>query len=218
MLSKYNAEQYECNSIAGQAFGDVFCQQRNLKEMQFVKRVLLTSPTASEVMGPPPPAQGKPRSLNESFEGSADSLYQDSVVLDASDASDGTGSRKVKREGDGANKAIVADDPDKMEEVENSTSSTDEVDQVGLGEDEEDEEEQGSKRARVGLGSEEAHQERMEVKEELEFHAAAWRLEHLGSRGELQPVGREREAELPGDHATSVDSSGRHIMVEGIEI
>ena len=44
-----------------------------------------------------------------------------------------------------------------------------------------------------------------------------WRLEHLGSKGELQPVGREREAELPGDHATSVDSSGRHIMVEGTE-
>ena len=55
------------------------------------------------------------------------------------------------------------------------------------------------------------------MKEELEFHATAWRLAHLGERGELQLRGREREAEMPGDHTTSVDSSGQHIMVEGTE-
>ena len=106
VLSKYNAAQYEGNIIASPAFGDVYCKQRDSDEVQFVKRVLLTSPTTSEVMGPPPPAaEVKPRSLNESFGASADSLYQESVVVEASDASDGTGSRQVKRERDGANKA-----------------------------------------------------------------------------------------------------------------
>ena len=75
------------------------------------------------------------------------------------------------------------------------------------------------KRARVELGVDEAmaNQAMMEVKAELEFHAAAWRKENLGGLGELQPQGSEREAELPGDHTTSVDSSGRHIMVDGSE-
>ena len=61
----------------------------------------------------------------------------------------------------------------------------------------------------------EAEQELMEVREELEFHARAWRLAHLGKDGELQPRGvrREREAEVPGDHTTSVDSSGLHMKV-----
>ena len=124
----------------------------------------------------------------------------------------------MKRERDGASRAGEAGDPSTTEEDhQKGNSSTEEVDRVVSGEDEEDEEEQGSKRARVELVGNEANQERMEVKEELEFHAAAWRREHLGKRGELQPARREREAELPGDHATSVDSSGRHIIVEGTE-
>ena len=91
VLSKYNAARYEDNSITSPAFGDVFCQQRDKDEVQFTKRVLLTSPATSE-MGPPPPVDVKPRSLSESFAGSADSAYQASVVLEAADASDGTGS------------------------------------------------------------------------------------------------------------------------------
>ena len=51
----------------------------------------------------------------------------------------------------------------------------------------------------------------------LEFHAKAWRLSHLGEHGELQPNGRERGAEMAGDHTTSVDSSGEHLMVQGTE-
>ena len=74
-----------------------------------------------------------------------------------------------------------------------------------------------SEAARIELGGTEAQQELLEVREELEFHASAWRLAHLGEEGELQPKGREREAEVPGDHTTSVDSSGLHIMVGGTE-
>ena len=113
----------------------------------------------------------------------------------------------MKRERDGASKAGDADDPSMMEEDhQKGNSSTEEVEQVATDEDEEDEADQGSKQANVELVGDEANQARMEVKEELEFHAAAWRLEHLGKRGELQPAGREREAELalPGDHTTPV--------------
>ena len=99
-------------------------------------------------------------------------------------------------------------------------SSTEEVEQVPT-DDEEDEEEQalGAKRARVAVVGDKADQERRGVQEELEFHAKAWRLTHLGERGdsELQPSGREREAEMPGDHTTSVGSSGQHIMADGTE-
>jgi hypothetical protein len=104
-----------------------------------------------------------------------------------------------------------------VDEQEGGSSSTEEVDQVKSQEEEDDEEEQGSKRARVELGPDEANQAMLEVKAELEYHAEAWRNVHLGKRGELQPQGRAREAELPGDHTTAVDSSGRHIMVDGSE-
>ena len=80
-----------------------------------------------------------------------------------------------------------------------------------------DEEDQGSKRARVDLGEAEARQEAIKIREELEYHAREWRLKHLGKEGELQPRGRAREAEMPGDHTTSLDSSGMHIMVAGTE-
>ena len=58
---------------------------------------------------------------------------------------------------------------------------------------------------------------RKEVQAELEFHAKAWKLLHLGEDGELQPRGRARGAEVAGDHTTSVDSSGERLMIEGSE-
>ena len=148
-----------------------------------------------------------------------DSGYSDSVVVEATGASEGQGSRPVKRERDGASKADDADDTSMVVEdgLLNGDSSTEGVDQASTEGDEDDEEEQGPKRARVEVVGDEAEQELMEVKEELEFHAREWRLAHLGKGGELQPRGREREAEMPGDHTTSVDSSGLHIMVEGTE-
>ena len=98
-------------------------------------------------------------------------------MLEASDASDGTGSRRVKRERGGESKAEGdGDDPSQMDdEHDKGTSSTEEVDQVVSQQEEDDEENQGSKRARVELGVNEAHQAMLEVKAELEFHAAAWR-------------------------------------------
>ena len=57
------------------------------------------------------------------------------------------------------------------------------------------------------------------MQEELEFHAKAWRLLHLGEDGELQPRGRAiaRGAEGAGCHTPSVDSSGEHLMIKGAE-
>ena len=112
VLSRYNAAQYERNNLASPAFGDVYCKQRDSDEVQFVQRVLLTSPATSEVMGPPPPAEVKSRCLSASFGASADPLYQESVAVGASDASDGTGSRQAKRERDGANKSCKPGIPD----------------------------------------------------------------------------------------------------------
>ena len=101
-------------------------------------------------------------------------------------------------------------------ETEKGDTSTEEVDEVEE-EEEGDEEEQGAKRSRTTVAGDEAEQERKEVHAESEFHAKSWRLSHLGEGGQLQPKGRERGAEMAGDHTTSVDSKEEHIMVEGTE-
>ena len=93
VLNRYNAVQYEGNTLASPAFGDVYCKPRDADELQFMRRVLQSPAATSEVMGPPPAAEGKPRSLSASFGASADSVYQELVVVEASDASDGSGSR-----------------------------------------------------------------------------------------------------------------------------
>ena len=106
-------------------------------------------------MVPPPAPERNPRSLSGAFEGSVDSGsgYTDSVVVEATGASEGTGSRPVnsKRERDGASKADEADETS-MEEEDGplkGDSSTGGMDQAtGSTEgDEDDEEEQGQKRA-----------------------------------------------------------------------
>ena len=52
----------------------------------------------------------------------------------------------------------------------------------------------------------------------LEGDAAEWRSSFLGEDDKLQPKGRERGSEHahPGDQATAVDSSGEHLMLDGI--
>ena len=86
----------------------------------------------------------------------------------------------MKRDRDGSDKAGDAEGSDTMEaDPTKGDSSTEEVDEV-KNEDEDEEEEQGSKRARVAVVGDEAEQERRDVQEELEFHAKAWRLVHLG--------------------------------------
>ena len=146
VLNRYNAAQYEGYTLASLAFGDVYCKPRDSDELQCMQRVLQSPVATSEVMGPPPPAEVKPRSLSASLWESGDSVYQGSVVVEASDASDGTGSRQVTRERDDASKAGDADDPGTMEEDhQKGNSSTEEMDQVVTDEDDEDEEEQGSK-------------------------------------------------------------------------
>ena len=92
VLNRYNAIRYKGNTLASPAFGDVYCKPRDADEPQFVQRVLNQARAATiEVMGPPPPAEVKPRSLSASFGASADSAYQESVVVEAPDASGGTG-------------------------------------------------------------------------------------------------------------------------------
>ena len=54
VLNRYNAVQYEGNSLASPAFGDVYCSPGDVEERQFVRRVL-QSPVAGETMGPPDP-------------------------------------------------------------------------------------------------------------------------------------------------------------------
>ena len=237
VLNRYNAVKYEGNSLASPAFGDVYCRPSDAEERSFVKRVLQSPPVAVETMGPPPsPADlgGKPRSLSGEFgdadsSGAADSGYTESVVMVAAERADPqqeeTGVKRERGANSGKAGPVVGDKPDMSEEDEKETdqgtSSTEEVVQVG-GDDEDDEEEQGAKRARVAevvddVAKLEADREKNRVQGELEAHAKAWRADHLGANGQLQPSGREREAELPGDHTTSVDSSGLHIMVDGIE-
>ena len=129
----------------------------------------------------------KPRSLSSDFEASGDSGYAASVVVEASEDSR---TRQVKRDRDGSDKAGDAEGSDEMDvdpTKARGDSSTEEVEEV-KNEEEDEEEEQGSTRAQVTVVGDEA---RREVQEELEFHAKAWRLVHLGEGGELQPRGRE---------------------------
>ena len=157
VLNRYRAVEYECNTLASPAFGDVFCKPRDHEEQPFVRRVLQSPEVqaTSVSMGPPPDVdlEVKPRSLTSIFEASGDSRYTASVVVEASEA---LGSRLVKRDREGSGKAEEANGTDKM--VVDHTKgdpSTDEAEDVKH-EEEDDEEEQGSKRARTKVVGDEA--------------------------------------------------------------
>ena len=144
-------------------------------------------------MGTPPDValEVKPRSRSSVFGASGDSGYADSVISVVVEDSEDSWTRQVKRDRDGSDKAGDAEGADEMDaDPTKGDSSTEEVEEVE-NEDEDGEEEQGSKRARVTVMGDEAEQERREVQEELEYHAKAWRLVHLGEGGGIQPRGRE---------------------------
>ena len=153
VLTRYKAVEYEGNTLASPAFGDVVCKPRDREELHFVRRVLEAQPAppdelhaSSASTGPPPgKPQGvdpevKPRSLNSAFEASGNSGYAALVVVESSDGSE---SRPVKRDGGVLEKAGNAEAAEALVlEPERGDTSTDE----GEEEDEDDEEDQGSKR------------------------------------------------------------------------
>ena len=163
VLNGCRAVEYEGNTLASPAFGDMFCMPRDGEEQQFLRRVLQSPEVqvqaTSVSMGPPPDVDLKPHSLTSIFEASGDSGYTASGVVEALEAS-GSETRSVKRDRAGAGKTEEADGADTMVvdsvKVDSSIKEVDDVKQ----EEEGDEEEQGSKRARTTVVVDEAEKER----------------------------------------------------------
>ena len=187
-------------------------------------------PKAVPPMGPPSSTGRRmpcPKVLEEVFAESVQSVSSAGGSSSATVVTDASASQssalKRERDGDGKPGPPALDVAMECDTEDLGSGTTDPVPEDGRSESGDSDGQEGrAKRVRHepqvegALPESEAKAAMLKVQEQLRKDSAEWRSSFLGEDYKLQPKGRERGLEHPGDQATAVDSSGEHFMLEGI--